>query len=183
MPRTLFTADSHFGHRSIISTKFDHPRPLETIEAHDEALVAAWNTVVRPDDIVCHLGDFAYKCSLDYAAGLFSRLNGRKHLVRGNHDDGLGDRLAWHAPVVDVTRVQVQDPGMATPLQVWASHYAHRTWPNARRGHLHLYGHSHGALPPIEGSLDVGVDCWEWRPITLDRILARLPKSEPETVA
>ncbi|WP_348625446.1 hypothetical protein [Methylobacterium sp. 88A] len=41
------------------------PRPFETIEAHDEALVAAWNKAARPDDIVWHLGDFAYMCSLD----------------------------------------------------------------------------------------------------------------------
>jgi calcineurin-like phosphoesterase family protein len=62
---------------------------------HDEALIVAWNATVRPDDIVWHLGDFAYMCSLDNTAGILSGLNGRKHLVRGNHDDGLGDRLAW----------------------------------------------------------------------------------------
>lgn len=177
MPRTLFSADTHFGHRSIISERFASRRPFATIEAHDEALVAAWNAAVRPDEIVWHLGDFAYRCSLDYAAGIFARLHGRMHLIRGNHDHGLGDRLAWHGPVLDVARIQVQDPGMAAPRQVWASHYAHRTWPNAHHGHLHLFGHSHGALPPFENSLDVGVDCWEWRPVTLAQILARLPPS------
>jgi calcineurin-like phosphoesterase family protein len=70
MPRTLFTADSHFHHKGILSPRMDRPRPFETIEAHDEALVHAWNKAVRPDDIVWHLGDFAYKCSLDYAASI-----------------------------------------------------------------------------------------------------------------
>lgn len=179
MPRTFFSSDSHTGHASILSPRFDRPRPFPSIEAHDEALVAAWNAVVRPDDIVWHLGDFAHKCRLDYAALVFSRLKGRKRLVRGNHDIGLGERLPWDGPVVDVMRVQVQDPGMATPQQVWLSHYAHRVWPGMHRGHLHLYGHSHGALEAHPGSLDVGVDCWEWRPVTLEQILTRLLQLAP----
>lgn len=93
MPRTFFSSDSYIGHASILSPRFDRPRPFPSIEAHDEALVAAWNAVVRPDDIVWHLGDFAHKFRLDYAALVFSRLKGRKRLVRGNHDIGLGERL------------------------------------------------------------------------------------------
>ena len=183
MPRTLFTADSHFGHKSVLSPRFDNQRPFASIEEHDEALVAAWNAAVRPDDIVWHLGDFAHKCSPDYAAGILSRLKGRKYLVRGNHDDGLGERLAWAGPVVDVATVQVQDPGMADPRHVWVSHYGHRVWPRMHRDHLHFYGHSHGSLEAIPGSLDVGVDCWNWRPVTLDQILARLVRFPARTDA
>jgi calcineurin-like phosphoesterase family protein len=99
-----------------------------------------------------------------------------KRLTRGKHDFGLGERLPWDGPVIDVTRVQVQDPGMTDPRQVFVSHYAHRVWPGMHRGHLHLYGHSHDTLPPIPGSLDAGVDCWDWRSVTLDQILARLAR-------
>ena len=136
---------------------------------------------MRPNDIVWHLGDFAHKCGLDYAASVFSRLKGKKFLALGNHDPGLGEKLPWDGPVVDVVRVQVQDPGMATARQVFCSHYAHRVWPGMHRGHLHLYGHSHGSLPGTQNSLDVGVDCWDWRPVTLDEILARLALSPTQT--
>jgi len=67
-PRTLLCADTHFGHKGMLSPRMPRPRPFETIEAHDEALVAAWNKFVRLDDIVWHLGDFAYKCGLEHAA-------------------------------------------------------------------------------------------------------------------
>ncbi|TXM73728.1 metallophosphoesterase [Methylobacterium sp. WL69] len=177
MPRTLLTADSHFGHKSVLSPRFNNQRPFASIDAHDEALIAAWNAVVRPDDIVWHLGDFAHKCSPNHAASVFSRLRGKKFLVRGNHDQGLGDRLPWDGPVVDVMRVQVQDPGMVAPQQVWISHYAHRVWPGMHRGHLHLYGHSHGSLPGSRNSLDVGVDCWEWAPVRLTDIQQRLAET------
>jgi calcineurin-like phosphoesterase family protein len=87
---------------------------------------------------------------------------------------GLGERLPWDGPVVDVMRVQVQDYGVAVPRQVWISYYAHRVWPGMHRGHLHLYGHSHGSLPGTRTSLDVGVDCWDWAPVRLSDILKRL---------
>jgi calcineurin-like phosphoesterase family protein len=177
MPRTVFTSDSHVGHKAILSQRFANRRPFSSIEEHDEALVAAWNAVVRPDDIVWHLGDFAYKCSLDYTASVFSRLKGKKRLARGNHDFGLGERLPWDAPVVDVMRIQVQDPGMADPRQAFVSHYCHRVWPGMHRGHLHLYGHSHGALEATPGSLDVGVDCWNWAPVSLSGILERMAET------
>ena len=182
MTRTLFSADTHFGHKSMLSLRMPRPRPFETIEAHDEALVAAWNKAVRPDDIVWHLGDFAYKCGLDYAASIQARLHGRIHLVRGNHDIGLGERLEWAGPIVDVQRIYVQDPGMPERVALWASHYAHVTWPNARHGDLHVYGHSHGAIPVTRTSLDV--DCWDWRPVTLGEIMARMaqaPSPDPSS--
>lgn len=177
MPRTILTADTHFGHASLLSPRMALPRPFETIEAHDEALVAAWNKAVRPDDIVWHLGDFAYKCSLDHAASIRARLHGRIHLVRGNHDFGLSERLEWAGPVVDVQRVFVQDPGMPRRVALWVSHYAHVTWPHAWHGDLHDDGHSHGSIPPTRTSLDVGVDCWNWRPVTLSEIMRRMAGS------
>lgn len=43
MPRPFFTPNSHVGHKSILSPRFDRPRPFSSIADHDEALVAAWN--------------------------------------------------------------------------------------------------------------------------------------------
>ncbi|MCP1558842.1 UNVERIFIED_ORG: calcineurin-like phosphoesterase family protein [Methylobacterium sp. SuP10 SLI 274] len=179
MPRTFFTSDTHFGHRGLLKPTMGRPRPFASIEAHDEALVAAWNAVVRPDDLVWHLGDFAYRCALPYAASIRARLNGRIRLVRGNHEE-LGERLDWEGPVVDVQRVFVQDPGMPNPRAVFCSHYSHRTWPHAHHGDLHLYGHSHGSLPGTRASLDVGVDCWNWAPVLLKDILQRMAAT-PDT--
>lgn len=176
MPNTFFTSDSHFGHKGILKVSMARPRPFASIEEHDEALIRAWNTVVRPADIVWHLGDFAYKCSVDYAASIRARLNGRIRLLRGNHD-AIGERLEWAGPVVDVQRVFVQNPGMPKPQAFWCSHYAHRTFPNSWHGDLHLYGHSHGSLPGTRTSLDVGVDCWNWAPVSVADILKRMAET------
>jgi calcineurin-like phosphoesterase family protein len=46
-----------------------------------------------------------------------------------------------------------------------------RAWHNSYRGGIHLYGHSHGRLSPLAGSLDVGVDVWNFKPISKNFVL------------
>lgn len=92
---TYFTADTHFGDPHVLR----HARArFGTVEAHDEALIAAWNAVVGPEDTVWHLGDFAVEASRARCAEVFSRLHGLKHLVRGNHDSNRILDLPWAAP-------------------------------------------------------------------------------------
>ncbi|ACS39417.1 metallophosphoesterase [Methylorubrum extorquens] len=166
---TYLTSDSHFGHSGMMSDRMARPRPFASREEHDEALVGLWNNRVRRDDTVIHLGDFAYGCSLSHAQAVFSRLNGRKYLIRGNHEQ-RGERLDWDGPIRDVARVSVQDSGMRRPVDLWLSHFAHVTWPDAHRGRIHLFGHSHGSIPPTARSCDVGVDAWRFRPVTVPEI-------------
>jgi calcineurin-like phosphoesterase family protein len=54
-----------------------------------------------------------------------------------------------------------------------------RTWAGAVRGAIHVYGHSHGRLPGNSKSCDVGVDCWDFYPVDLPTITARLAASPP----
>ncbi|WP_279574863.1 metallophosphoesterase [Methylobacterium sp. J-088] len=177
--RIFFTGDTHVGHRGILSPRMHAARPFACIEEHDETLVARWNEVVRPHDTVWHLGDFCYRCKEDYALGIFNRLKGRRLLVRGNHDK-VAARLPWDGPVVDVAQVVVQNPD-GSPQGLFLSHYAHRVWPRMHRGDLHLYGHSHGSLPGTATSTDVGVDCFDWRPVTLEKIRVRLADNAART--
>lgn len=86
MPNVFLTSDTHFSHQGII--KFDgcngsKLRPWDTIEAMNEALVENWNQVVKPEDKVYHLGDVVINRG---ALPILARLNGRKILVKGNHD-------------------------------------------------------------------------------------------------
>ncbi len=57
-------------------------------------------------------------------------------------------------------------------------HYAFRTWKNMGRGWLDLHGHSHGLLKRQTRQYDVGVDVWDYRPVTLETILStRRPRA------
>ena len=50
------------------------------------------------------------------------------------------------------------------------------------QGWLNLHGHSHGRLQPLPRQVDVGVDGWDFRPVTLAGILAR-PRRRARTAA
>jgi calcineurin-like phosphoesterase family protein len=76
-------SDTHFGHENIIGYS---QRPFVDIDEMDEIMVKNWNAVVKPGDHVYHLGD-VYMGSGARFLTKFARLNGKKRLVVGNHDD------------------------------------------------------------------------------------------------
>lgn len=60
-------------------------------------------------------------------------------------------------------------------LVIVMCHYAMRVWDRSHYGAWHLYGHSHGRLPPSEElSMDVGVDTHDFRPYSLDEVYAHM---------
>jgi calcineurin-like phosphoesterase family protein len=82
----FLTSDTHFTHRGIVQfegvngTKL---RPWTNTNEMDEALVKNWNSVVKPEDKIYHLGDVVINRG---ALKILSRLNGTKVLIKGNHD-------------------------------------------------------------------------------------------------
>lgn len=76
-------ADTHFGHQRIIDYC---NRPFRSVEDMDKALIKNWNECVSNQDIVIHLGDL-FLGSREACAALINKLNGRKLLIRGNHDN------------------------------------------------------------------------------------------------
>jgi calcineurin-like phosphoesterase family protein len=87
MSNIFLISDTHFSHKGIVkflrSDGITKERPWDNIEEMDEALVKNWNSVVRPEDKVYHLGDVVINRS---ALPILNRLNGEKVLIKGNHD-------------------------------------------------------------------------------------------------
>ena len=75
--RVFFTSDTHFNHTNII--RFCD-RPFGSTEEMNEKLIGNWNSVVGPDDIVFHLGDFCLGGSAEWTKVL-DRLNGKIYLI------------------------------------------------------------------------------------------------------
>lgn len=165
----FFTSDTHFGHRNVsryCGRGFD-----DDLDGMDDMLVNNWNKVVGHNDVVWHLGDVAI-CGSGRMKECLFRLNGTIHLVLGNHDKEIA--LAATNRFESIQHVKcLKDNGNIFFL----SHYAHRTWPKIHRGAFHLYGHSHGALPGVGRSMDVGVDALdEMAPISINEVVAILEK-------
>lgn len=80
--KNFYISDLHLNHGNVI--RFDR-RPFEMVGEMNEALIANWNKVVGKEDTVYILGDFCWDKQTDWPQYL-KRMNGKKILVRGNHD-------------------------------------------------------------------------------------------------
>ncbi|ANY85469.1 hypothetical protein BB934_45455 (plasmid) [Microvirga ossetica] len=160
----FFTSDTHFRHAAILH---HDRRPFVSVEEMEAEIIRRWNARVRPRDTVYHLGDFAWG-KAKVVAEILPRLNGHIHLIWGNHDHNTVRRMTEWASSQPYLEIKDGDD------LVCLHHYAQRTWNRARYGSYHLFGHSHGNLPPQGRSIDVGTCCWDYKPVTLAEIKARL---------
>lgn len=157
---TFFTSDTHFGDHRTLNI---HKRRFASVAEMDETLISRWNDAVGEGDEVWHLGDFARK--LADVPALLHRLNGRKHLVRGNNDPAGVEALPFWASVSDYRELELGG------RRLILCHYPFRSWNGQHRGAINLHGHSHGRLKPLPRQFDVGVDPRDFRPVTLDQII------------
>lgn len=171
----FFTADTHFGHKNII--RFCN-RPFASVEEMDRGLVDRWNAVVpRKGSLVVHLGDL-FLCHEVLAKDYLKQLNFETLLwVPGNHDRvALKVCRDLHSgqflQLPELCEIKVRDEG--AEQRIVLCHYAMRVWNKSHYGAWQLYGHSHGSLPddPNALSLDVGVDCHDYRPISYQQVKA-----------
>lgn len=153
-----YMADPHFGHEAALTWETT-PRHFRSTEEMDRAIIDRINERVASEDLLFILGDFAVSNDPDYVAHVFNALRGRKVLILGNHDlDKKGNvkaalaGLPWD--VSPVHAMETKDGGH----RLYMSHYAHRVWPAGHYGSYHFYGHSHGNLPGVGRSRDVGID-------------------------
>jgi calcineurin-like phosphoesterase family protein len=164
-----FTSDHHFGHKNI--SKFSN-RPFESVDEMDEALIKRWNERVQPKDEVYHLGDVGL-CNASRLNEILEQLNGRIYLIRGNHDgsaEQCKNRFEW---IKDYYKLKIEDSSFESGEQsVILMHYAMRVWDKSHWGTYQLYGHSHGELAddPNLLSIDVGVDCHQYAPISWEEV-------------
>ncbi len=158
-----FTSDPHFGHAKIIKYS---KRPFADAQEMDAFLIKNWNDVVRPDDYVFMLGDFAMMGKRERLANYLSQLNGEKYAIAGNHDLGglvadAGLQRDFFKGYWDLRQIKVEDPDAFQGWQnITLCHYAMRVWNKSHHQAWHLYGHSHGSLEEPESyfGMDVGVD-------------------------
>lgn len=153
-----YCADLHFGHAAALEWGLPS-RAFASASDMDKAMIEAVNLRVGAADLLFIVGDFAVSSDPDYVAHVFHALKGRKVLILGNHDvDNKGAvkaslaALPWDVPPVHA--LETKDGGK----RLWLAHYAHRVWPASHYGAFHFYGHSHGNLPPVGRSRDVGID-------------------------
>jgi calcineurin-like phosphoesterase family protein len=171
-------------------------RPFDSVEDMDECLIERWNRYVDKRDTVWHLGDVGMGSMTRTLTLVSSRLKGTKHLIVGNHDKVWhGNRNAHqHFPEFMESFQSVSSHGRRKILgrQVLLSHLPYvgdhitpdrfEQWRLPNLGLPLLHGHVHTEWQKLGNMLNVGVDRWEFRPVSLGEVaewVATLPELPP----
>jgi len=146
---------------------------LESVHAHDEILLHNINVDVGEEDVLWHLGDFAWG---DYE-------NVRKYrerikckdirLIWGNHDKrAIKDFF---------TECHEQLLIKLNGRNIFLNHYPMKSWDRSHHGSWQLFGHVHGGLADDPGSLqvDVGVDTHNFRPWSFEQLQSFMDEKYP----
>lgn len=173
------TSDTHFAHFNII--KYCNRPYAGLIEMH-EALINNWNSVVSPDDLVFHLGDFQMSSDYYTLDKISKRLNGDKILIKGNHDY-LDESAYLNAGFLDICQIW---EGILHNTKFVMCHYQMTAWNWSHKGSIHLYGHEHDRqqylpkhdlyckLHMSEKKYNVCVDANNYKPVNVKYIISYL---------
>jgi calcineurin-like phosphoesterase family protein len=155
----------------------------------NEEMIRRSNLVVKPGDTIYHIGDFSLKITT--MERILPRLFGRHVLVPGNHDmchhvhrkhKKMTERYEAAGFTVSSTLhpiLRIEDtcpasmchfPYRATMPEDEQQRYAQ--WRPEDKGGWLLHGHVHCAWRIKERMINVGVDVWDYSPVSLEEIMA-----------
>jgi calcineurin-like phosphoesterase family protein len=162
-----FTSDLHIGHKNIIKLC---GRPYKDTHEMTEDIITKWNKKVRPEDTVFILGDIIWSVTPSKCRRFYSRLNGHKCVIWGNHDNEGKQDLAmidWSSRLEIVT---IEDDGKFT--EVTLCHYPMGSFHRSYAGAIQLFGHCHGnydtnrqLFNQVDVSWDIKLDLFSWEDI------------------
>jgi calcineurin-like phosphoesterase family protein len=170
-----FTSDLHLMHNKPFLYE---PRGFSSTEEMCEAIVERWNSVVKPDDEVYHLGDFALN-DVDAAIPYINRLNGKIYWIIGNHDaekkiDKIMDNCdsLWNLGYAYQFKYDKK-------YSIYLSHYptltANYDDKKFSQHVLALHGHTHQRInwidPKNPFTYHVGMDSHNCAPVALDEVI------------
>lgn len=173
MERNIWViSDTHFSHTNIIEYC---KRPFANAKEMDEALIENWNSVVKPQDKVYHLGDVYMTAKREYIEHILRyRLNGHKRLILGNHDNGKDQVLQRSFEKIDVWRMFPEFGLLLTHVPVHES-TLHKT---GRRDQpdfklLNVHGHIHERSAPSKDHRVVCVEHTNYTPVNIEELRVR----------
>lgn len=174
----FFTSDLHLGHARLVEL---HRRQFHNVADMNFQIIENWNKVVGDGDLVYVLGDVSFMNGSKTVEALHE-MAGNKILVTGNHDKGMSAYVRnMFVSVHDILEIKVPVVEGQPTQRIVLCHYPLVTWNASAHGSWMLHGHCHGNLRedlmPVAKRLDVGMDCHNFRPISVNEV-ARIMASK-----
>lgn len=165
--RVFLVSDTHFGHHGVckfLREDGQKLRPWNHPDEMDEAMIDYWNETVSPNDKVYHLGDYVINRR---SMGTASKLNGKKCLIKGNHDIFRLSEYAEH--FYDIRAYHVLNNMILSHVPLHES--------QLDRFGVNIHGHLHSnRVKNTFGNIDnryqcVCVEHTNFRPILLEEVM------------
>lgn len=175
MTQMWWTSDQHFGHANII--RYCN-RPFASVEEMDRELIRRWNTVVKPNDTTMVVGDFSFHKETQ-TAEILAQLHGEKVLVLGNHDRRKSHTYWYRVGFSEVCSVYhqwVEPFGLVLVKHIPTPYSA--VWAVQVNGHVHDKWKRKCYGPNGKVTVNVGVDQWNFTPISTQELVTFLRKDE-----
>lgn len=170
--REIFViSDTHFNHGNIIGYC---DRPFSDSKEMDEWMIERWNSVVRPQDKVYHLGDVYMGNDRHYISSVLKSLNGHKRLILGNHDDVSQPELFKNFKKINVWRMFPEFGLLLThvPVNQMSLRKSGRNGsPDFELKNIH--GHIHNNKSPEGPYQNVSVEAINYTPVNIEELRVR----------
>ena len=172
MGNIYVTSDWHFGH----SREFIYgPRGFTSIEDHDEAIINNHNSIVTNEDDVYVLGDLMLGNN-NHGIECILRLNGKLHIVRGNHDTSA--RIELYKTLPNVVEVADAIRFKCGKYNFYCYHYPTLTGnlekETLKQMEINLYGHTHQTNSFYEDRpymFHCGIDSNACKPVEINKVI------------
>ena len=167
MPDIFFVSDTHFDHANFLKFKNDDGsqiRSFDDVEHMNEVMIERWNSVVRPQDKVYHLGDVTFKPNV--YARIAKRLNGHKRLQLGNHDNGSNLALTRWFERVSLWRIFKDENFVCTHIPIRVDQFRYKVEYN-------VHGHLHQNVIEDRQYVNVCVEQTNYTPLSMDQVKDR----------
>jgi calcineurin-like phosphoesterase family protein len=173
-----FISDTHFFHDNILKFIDDKGHKIRgdtwaNVEDMNETILKNWNSVVKENDYVYHLGDVTFKYDGSFN-NLMSRLNGKKRLIIGNHDKVWNPCLQkWFEKAELWKGFSDDEAGIAFT----ASHFPLPQY-GLRNGKYNAHGHIHQNPSTEAHQLNLSVEVINYTPVHIDKIVEEFKQRE-----
>lgn len=186
MSKIFVCSDLHFNHdRQFIWGA----RGFNSIEEMNEAIIERHNSKVNPEDEVYVCGDLCLGGCVEGITArnqaLIERLNGRIHIILGNHDTPA--RITMYAMCKNVEEIVYATMIHYRGYHFYLSHFptltANLEKESLKQCTINLFGHSHqkdNFYNDIPFMYHVGVDSHDCYPILLDDAIEEMKNKVKE---
>jgi calcineurin-like phosphoesterase family protein len=160
-------SDTHFNHANILNFTDEHGKLVRpgfaTVDDMNEHIIEKWNSVVKPEDHIYHLGDvhFGAKLRAKENAAILRRLNGKKRLILGNHDDGKDPVLHEFFEKIMLWRMFKEFAAVLSHTPMHPDTLGEARWEGKA---VNVHGHIHHKTAPSERHINVSVEAVDYTP-------------------